>query len=77
LACFADVHVVFPEPQRLWPTKTPPVASLGGMVFVKPSLTADAYAHPAYFFSLPMGDRGQGKEMCFSQKNHRKTGLTK
>jgi len=47
------------------------------MVFVKPSLTADAYAHPAYFFSLPMGDRGQGKEMCFSQKNHRKTGLTK
>jgi len=25
-------------------------------------------AHPAYFFSLPMGDRGQGKEMSFVQK---------
>jgi hypothetical protein len=35
------------------------------------------YAHPAYFFSLPMGDRGQGKEMSFSQKNHSKTGITK
>jgi hypothetical protein len=26
------------------------------------------YAHPASFFPLPMGDRGQGKEMSFFQK---------
>jgi hypothetical protein len=29
-------------------------------------------AHPAYFFSLPMDVRGQGKEMSFFQKTRRK-----
>jgi len=64
-----NVHAVSIEPQRLRVTKTTPVAPLGGMAFANPSLTADAYGPWTYFFSLPMGGRGQGKEMSFFLKD--------
>jgi len=38
------------------------------MAFANPSLAAEAYRPWTSFFSLPMGGRGQGKEMSFFQK---------
>ena len=70
--CPSGIHTIFIEPQWLPATKTTPVASLGGVAFVNPPLTADTHRLLTYFLPLPMAYRGQGKEMSFSPKDSAK-----
>jgi hypothetical protein len=65
---YPNVQTISIEPQWLRAANATPVASLCGMGFANPSLTADAYRPLTYFSSLPMGDREQGKEMSLFQK---------
>ena len=76
-AWLADVYVVSIEPQRLRATKTTPVASLGGMIFVNPSLAADPLRPSGLFLFLAHGRQRARKRNVFFPKNHRKTGITK
>jgi len=63
-----NVHVVSIEPQWLRPTKTTPVASLGGMAFANPSLAADPQRPPRFISPpCPWVTEGKGKK-CLCPK---------
>jgi len=57
-------------PQRLRATKTPPVALLGGMAFVKPSLGADPLRLSGLFLSLAHGRQRARTRNVFFEKTH-------
>jgi len=63
-----NVHVVSIEPQRLRATNATPVASLGGMAFVNPSLAAGPLCPFGLFLFLAHRRQRARKRNVFFQK---------